>query len=779
MQLKSFRADRLGLWIVLFGAWLVAGSFAYSAETQGTVTAKANELWRRGIEQVSKGDFQHAAETVQQIPGGGFMERIRTWLGEYQAKQAARKEMDRADFERYVGYAKARIERKEYALALDKALLASDVAENREAFLRSDWLQQLVNDSLAKADELRKKSDWKGAWHIYADLGLLYEREPRYQKLEHEVLTHLRLDNMFNEGSNWRERIENVEWKDAESALECIGLYYVEIPDFKIITERGLEQLLLLADSQSAQKSFDGLANEDDRRDFKARIQENLDQVRAVPTLDRRACVERFRRAVQKINKETIRLPEELIVSELMRGALEPLDDFTTIIWPQDVDEFDKHTRGDFIGVGISIIKNKAGEIEVVTPLEDTPAFRHGIQAGDIISKVDGVEIKSYSLNKVVDTITGLPDTPVTLTIRRGESDIEFPLVRSRVKIQSVKGWARRADESWNYWADEDNKIAYVRLTNFQKNTAEDLANVMSELRAKGLKGLILDLRWNPGGLLDSAWQVSSLFLNRGDGVVSTKSRNQSEDQRLTAAGDGPYSDIPLVVLVDEGSASASEIVSGAIRDNHRGTVIGERTFGKFSVQNLIPLSSSNAKLKITTSRYYLPSGVSLHREPTSEKWGVEPEIAIRLARWERYNAYQLRRDADLLGPPKPPTKTGDDDKPVDLSKIDPLTGDETEPEKKHDADRDAAKAEASDGEAAKSDEEKTADADASKADELPPLEQPDENNRPKEDPQVDTALLYMRVKLLGILYPTLANAEASPTPGMDRPPVPKQTARP
>ena len=293
---------------------------------------------------------------------------------------------------------------------------------------------------------------------------------------------------------------------------------------------------------------------------------------------------------------------------------------------------------------------------------------------------------------------------------------------------------------------------------------------MMAELKPKGLKGLILDLRWNPGGLLDSAWQVSSLFLNRGDSVVSTKGRNQGEDQRLNAAGDGPYNDVPLVVLVDESSASASEIVSGAIRDNHRGTVIGVRTFGKFSVQNLIPLSSSNAKLKITTARYYLPSGVSLHREPTSVTWGVEPEISIHLARWERFNAFLLRRDADLLGPPKPVTKAADADKPVDISKFDPLTGEEDGPETKRDAEIDAAKTGAPNDGAAKNADGKTAGADAPKADELPPLEQPDENNRPKEDPQIDTALLFMRVKLLGILHPTLADAER---------PVPRPIARP
>ncbi|MDO8629596.1 MAG: S41 family peptidase, partial [Phycisphaerales bacterium] len=434
------------------------------------------------------------------------------------------------------------------------------------------------------------------------------------------------------------------------------------------------------------------------------------------------------------------------------------------------------HTRGDFIGVGISIIKNKLGEIEVVTPLEDTPAFRHGVQPGDIIAKVDGTEIKDYSLNKVVDTITGRIGTAVTLTIRRDDKEIEFPLIREKVKIQSVKGWDRKPDGTWNYWKDDDNRIAYVRITNFQRNTAEDLMNVMSELQAKGLKGLVLDLRGNPGGLLDSAWQVSSLFLNNGDAVVSTKGRNHSEDQVLSAPSEGPYTDVPMVVLVDEASASASEIVSGALRDDSRATVIGERTFGKFSVQNLIPLSSSNAKLKITTARYYIPSGVSLHREPTSEKWGVEPQIPVPLVRWERVNVYQLRRDADLLGAAKPEKDKTAADEEVE---IDPLTGDPVIQPKKsagaEEAKKDSAKDEkVAGGDAAESKNADTkkddATADAEKKDELPPLDQPDANNRPKVDPQMDTALLVMRIKLLAQRFPSLAAAERD---------VPKSSAQP
>ena len=725
--------------------WRVLVALAIATPVWGGTTDSApaqDQLWRKTLELAAKGDFKGAHEAIEQLKDGKVTERVRGWLNEYQTKQSARRDLDKADFDKYVGYAKARIERKEFDKALSWANLAADVAADKEAMLHSDWMGDLVNKSLEKAAELRKNGEWKEAWQLYAELSALYEREPRYQKLEHEALSHLRYEHMFKEeegkpANQWAERIQKVQWKDAEAALECIGLYYVEPADFKAITERGLEQLLLLAESQTARsaKGLEGLGNDHDRRDFIARVKERLEQVRVAANIDRAEAVRHFRRVVQ-INKETVRLPDELVISELMRGALEPLDDFTTMIWPQDSDDFDKHTRGDFIGVGISIIKNKQDEIEVVTPLEDTPAFRHGVLPKDIITKVDGKEIKQYSLNKVVDTITGPKGTMVTLTIRRGEKEIEFPLVREKVKIQSVKGWDRYPDESWNFWKDKENGIAYLRLTNFQRNTVEDLQNAMSELQAQGLKGLVLDLRGNPGGLLDSAWQVSSLFLNEGSPVVKTRGRNRAEDQELEAPGQGPYSNIPMVVLVDEGSASASEIVSGALRDDGRATVIGERTFGKFSVQNLIPLSSSNAKLKITTARYYLPSGVSLHREPTSEKWGVEPQIPVRMCRWERVNAYQLRREADLLGgkadekkdaEKKPEeAKDKDDEAPVE---VDPITGEIVTKK---------------DGEAS----------------DLPPLDQPDENNRPKEDPQMDTALLVMRLKLLGQKFPSIAAAE-------------------
>lgn len=764
MQRKSQRFDGVLLRALLGCTLLFLAGAAYADDSRQFATLSEDQLWRHAVDLASRGDFTEAADAIQQVHGGGeLVETVRNWLQSFEEKQAKRGELDRADFEKYVGYAKARIEREEHYDALGWALAALDCTRDREAFLRSDWLLKLVNDSLTVAHELRGEQSWRDAWHIYSALSGLFEHEPRYQKLEREVLTHLRLDTIFEEDSKWDERIERVRWKDAERALEHIGRYYVKEVDFKELTESALEQILLLADSKSAQERFEGLHDEDRRNEFTARVSKHLEQVRAAASIEPSECVKRFRRVVTRINKETVRLPDELVVSELMRGALEPLDDFTTVIWPRDSEEFDKHTRGDFVGVGISIIKNRADEIEVVTPLEGTPAYRAGVQAGDIIISVDGNSLKNFSLNKVVDTITGPKGTPVTLTIRREGKEIEFPLTRAKVKIHSVKGVKRDPldEEHWDHWLDRDRGIGYIRVTNFQRNTVEDVTNVLSELSAGGLKGLILDLRGNPGGLLDSAWQLASLFLNRGDTVVSTKGRIKSEDHVFHAVGSGAFSHVPLAVLVDERSASASEIVAGSVRDNHQGAVIGERTFGKFSVQNLIPLGRSGAKLKITTARYYLPNGDSLHRDPQAETWGVEPNISVRLVRKERSKVYQLWRKANLLGPPKPPSEESDaesDDGSEEAEAKDDKAGANDADEAKGAKTKDdkPAGADIDDSDSAESKD----DADDSTEAKLPPLEQPDENNRPDEDPQLEAALLLLRVTLVGESYPTLATAE-------------------
>jgi carboxyl-terminal processing protease len=723
---------RRSLWpcrLALIAGALLAWGGGVAADNRGAEPfSSQTELWQHSLDLIGEGRFDQAAEVIERVDGDGDLaDQVRVWLREYQAQQKVRRALDLEDLEKYVRYAQERIERQEYDLALSWAIRAADVAEDREAFLDAQWLQELVEDSLTKADALRQEADWRGAWDIYWRLAELFDRETRYEKLEREMRTHLRLDLMFEEDSGWEERLEKVRWYDAQRALELIDTYYVEEADFKEITERALEELLVLSESKTAQRTFERLGDELDRQEFRSRLQRRLDQVRSAPSLDKTGAIEYLRRVVNDINPQTVQLPEELVVSELMQGALEPLDDPTSIIWPVDAEEFDKHTRGDFPGVGISIILNNQGEVEVSSPMGGTPAFRAGILPGDVIIKVDGQSLKGFSLTKTVRTITGLKGTPVTLTIRRDGEEIDFTLIRDIIKIRSVKGLKRQAEDEqrWDYWLDPENGIGYVRVDNFQANTVTDLRQTIGRLQGEGLRGLVLDLRFNPGGLLTAAYEMASIFLDKGAGVVSTRGRNPTDNRSFDTYRQGTFKDLPLVVLVDEASASGSEIVSGAIRDNKRGKVIGARTYGKGSVQNVIPLSRSNAKLKITTAAYFLPSGVSIHKTPRSETWGVEPDISVRLVHKELLNVYLMRRNTDRIGPPPKPADEADEDEADEADKAD-------EPS---DADAEAKKA---------------ADAGEGENDaELPPLEQPDENDRPETDPQLDTALLVMRATLM------------------------------
>jgi len=740
----------------------------WAAEKSPLGHSATDDAWIRTVDLVRTGEFDAAKQASEKLPEGVLTKKVRAWLEEYAAAQTRRKEMNRADFEMYVRYAKERHERKEYDLALQKALQAADNLDNRDELLNEPWLQVVVNDALDEGSRLRKNGEWEEAWRIYYYLGLLFERESRYEKLERECITHLRLDRMFEEDSKWDEPIRNITWLMAERALEQVDrLYYDESPPFGAMAKSGLEQLLLLSRSESARQTFDGLENEVDRRAFQDRVQFKLDQISAAREVDRRTAIQCLRRALD-INRATVDLPENLVISEMMRGAFEPLDDFTDVIWPIEMTEFTKHTKGDFIGVGISIAMNRSDEVEVITPLAFGPAYRKGIHAGDVITKVNGQSLKGVSLTKSVEIITGPKGTDVTLTIRRGDKEMDFTLRRELIVIETVTGIERIPDdpENWNYWIDRDSGIAYVRVGSFARNTVKILKGVISELHQEGLKGLILDLRGNPGGLLDSAEEMTSLFLPKDSDIHSIRGRNPRDNKHCVTRGDGPFTDVPLAVLVDESSASASEIVSGAIRDNHRGTVVGARTFGKFSVQNLVAINHMpQAALKITTARYYLPSGASLHRDDDSPTWGVEPDIPVRLVSKEKLKFLRLQRSRDLLGPTN--DEAGDDEAEAQ--------GEAGEASDDEDAKAPASQGdEAADGDAQEGTAEPTAETDEAAVDEadaeddkdkLPPLEQPDENNRPEADPQLDTALLLMRVALLGEAYPTLATANLLPKP--------------
>ncbi|MFO1471991.1 MAG: S41 family peptidase [Turneriella sp.] len=296
-----------------------------------------------------------------------------------------------------------------------------------------------------------------------------------------------------------------------------------------------------------------------------------------------------------------------------IRGMLGALDDaHTRFMTQEETNELQTEMRGNFGGLGIEI-SQRDNVLTVVSPIEDTPAMRAGIKPGDKIIEIDKKSTRDLSLPDAVKQLRGKPGTSVNISVvREGEDEmLSFDLVREVIKIQVVTSQFL-----------ENEKLGYVRLKQFNQTATEDLAKAIAEFKKKKAKGIILDLRWNPGGLLDAAHRISNFFIKSGV-IVSTRGRKKELDKVFNADPSAAIAaDFPLVVLANEGSASASEIVTGAIKDHKRGKFIGVKTFGKGSVQNVISMMYGTS-MALTIQKYYTPSGVSIHKK------GIEPDINV------------------------------------------------------------------------------------------------------------------------------------------------------
>ncbi|MBN1392712.1 MAG: S41 family peptidase [Sedimentisphaerales bacterium] len=359
---------------------------------------------------------------------------------------------------------------------------------------------------------------------------------------------------------------------------------------------------------------------------------------------------------VLKLNTKTINLPSEVLIAHFAEASLSTLDPYTVIVWPRQVEDFEKIMTNEFTGIGIEISKEK-GLLTIVSLLPDTPAYNSGLDAEDVIEKVDGVDTKDMSLACAVKNITGKAGTEVTLTIRRAGEDQtrEITISRARITVPTIRGWQRTGTGKWLYMIDEAEKIGYVRVTSFSEKTVSDLEEVLSELEAEGLKGLIIDLRFNSGGLLNMAIEVADAFIEEGP-IVITRPRSWVSSTYAWARKEGTHPNYPLVVLINSFSASASEIVAGALADplHKRAILIGERTHGKGSVQGIISYPRGGAQLKYTMAYYHLPSGQRVKSKDEAKKegkedWGVGPDIEVKLRSDEMKKMFDLQRDNDVL----------------------------------------------------------------------------------------------------------------------------------
>lgn len=322
---------------------------------------------------------------------------------------------------------------------------------------------------------------------------------------------------------------------------------------------------------------------------------------------------------------------EQPDIDELQLGAIngmiEQLDDpYTTFVPHRDEERFSKDLTGEYVGIGAEV-QIRDGWLTISSPLDGSPSWKAGVMADDRVIMIDGETTEGQSINDAIDRLTGEPKTKVVITVERGAETLDIEIIRDHIKVQAVKGFMRtQTDEAWDFRIDTVRNIGYFRLTQFTPGCAQEIKDAIKSAETesgKALGGLIIDLRFNPGGLLDEAIELADMFIDEGK-IVSTKGRAY-EERTAQATSKGTIKDLPLVVLINGQSASASEILAGALYDHDRAIVLGSRSFGKGSVQTVRGLESGAGVLKITEQYYYLPSGRLLHRRDDSTRWGVDP----------------------------------------------------------------------------------------------------------------------------------------------------------
>ncbi len=372
--------------------------------------------------------------------------------------------------------------------------------------------------------------------------------------------------------------------------------------------------------------------------------------------------------AVEQVEANYVRpVNRKELLESALRGMLQNLDQHSQFINEAEWRFFKKQIEGKYGGIGIQVeVDAEAERLKVIAPMVGTPAYVAGVLPGDLILEIDGQSTDGMSPDRAVEVLTGRVGTPVKIQVKHeADGKVEtLSMTRAIIDMPSVLGDVRKADDSWEFMIDQERKIGYIRISSFIQNTTEELKAALNDLKGQGMKALVLDLRDNPGGLLSAAVEVSDLFLDSGV-IVSTKGRN-TPNKVYEAQKDGQYTDFPMVVLVNHSSASAAEIVSACLQDHKRAKVVGQRSYGKGSVQNILELEGGNSVLKLTVASYHRPSGKNIHRfknAKESDEWGVSPDSGLEVKTTpEQYVAYaRARRQRDLVSNRRP--RKPEDDK--------------------------------------------------------------------------------------------------------------------
>ncbi len=580
--------------------------------------------------------------------------------------------------------------------ALSRAVQLQLLTRDADAFFADPRIVRLIKDADRVAREAERKGDWMIASELFFRLDTIHDPADTYKEDVQRLGTRLSMIRLYAPqrlwelrnnrrlaegldplppynpfGDDYRTKLQSVDSTMIRTAIQRSAQQHVgrttrTNPDgvtMNALILGGLDAVRTMATTTDLAATFPGLGDAGRREAFLARLDERRAQVTA---WTRDASAYDLRQVVDGVVADaqtTVGVMPQAVLHEFGNGAMGELDTYSAFIWPDELARFRRSTEGEFIGVGIQIQLDELQNITVVAPLEGTPAQRAGVRSGDIIKKIDGITAVGLGLDQAVEVITGPANTSVKLTVERKDEDdkvteITFEMVRQRIDLPTVKGWSKTGagDQDWDWFIDRDNGIGYIRLTGFTDDSAREFDRAVAAMRLQGLQGLILDLRYNPGGLLDQAVEISSRFVPDGMIVKTVDAIGVPQEQQNARRQPGrqSLSNLPTIVLINEGSASASEIVAGAVQaaaqqGKANALIVGQRSFGKGSVQNVYMLPGGSAAMKLTTHYYRVDSPRMIHKLPGATEWGVDPDLAVEMLPAQQAAALLLRRDADVL----------------------------------------------------------------------------------------------------------------------------------
>ncbi len=674
-----------------FGFKIQSNNALVLQSTSAAIGSESLALVEKICSEIYEGDFATARGLVRQSSKSNdtAISELANVISEYEATEDRRLKAIEAAYEEQL----AKLEKFKAEKDIEDINDVNDIVEALTAinqvceYANEEQKAQLLSDSsvkevLQKAIDNAAKLEVEGKWleaytNCYVWLMVIDRDNEGYSDYANELLDKAAIAASFEDSpcETRQERFSGVEKQMFIRTIVFLDLYYVNIIDYTQMANNAIERCELLGEVVGASSRFspdyaNTASSKSDSEPFippgrkqlttwLASLDALSDEVKSASEgsigFGKRKFIEIFEKVLQ-LNELTMDLPQSILIAQFSEAALSALDPYTVIIWPKQVQDFEKMMTNEFTGIGIEISKPK-GLLTVASLLPDTPAYKSGLDAGDIIRAVDGLKTKDMTLSCAVHKITGPKGTKVTLTIERPgeEKTKDITIVRDRIIVPTIRGWQRTNTGRWRYMIDQKNKIGYVRLTSFSAESAESLEKVLLQLEAKGLRGLILDLRSNSGGLLDSAVAVADKFIEEGL-IVKRRQGFSGMPISENARRRGTHPNYPLVILINSGSASASEIVAGALADEKykRAILVGTRTHGKGSVQGITSYPGEGAQLKYTMAHYHLPSDQRVESREAMKKlgrddWGVGPNVEVELKSNEIKKMIEMQRDNDVL----------------------------------------------------------------------------------------------------------------------------------